>query len=280
MKRLAFEDESGTDGRTSCYSIGVLSIDADRFDAFNEFFNSKLLEHGVQGEAKWTRVRMSHGLINFTLDALASILRSDSASFDVIVVNTNLFRNWALRLVTNETAFYQTYTYLLRHIANRAKATADVYIDDRSDAYAKRNEVIERIGNRMLQRLSSKGRLESVSKVSSGNYVGIQIADLLTGAINAAHSLKLNSKLPIHPGKRLAIKRLAEMLGWDDLCYDTIPSEKFNIWHFPIEYRSFPRTQAINPTGTIRYISSVDLLKISQAQAQRSLPDDTQIKTA
>ena len=30
--------------------------------------------------------------------------------------------------------FYQTYTYLLRHVAKRAKVTADVYIDDRSDA--------------------------------------------------------------------------------------------------------------------------------------------------
>ena len=85
-----------------------------------------------------------------------------------------------------------------------------------------------------LERLASKGRLASVRKVPSSQYVGIQIADLLTGAINAAHSLKLNPNLPIHPGKRLAIEQLAELLGWDDLCYDTMPSEKFNIWHFPL----------------------------------------------
>ena len=240
MKRVAFADESGIDGRTSCYSIGAVSVDADRLEVFEEYFKSKLLEHGVQGEAKWTRIRMSHGLINFALDALNSVLRSDSASLDVIVVNTSLFRNWTMSLVTKEAAFYQTYTYLLRHIAKRAKVTADVYIDERSDAYAKRHVVVEKIGNNMLEQLASRGRLGSVRKVSSSRYVGIQIADLLTGAINAAHSLRLNPKLPIHPGKRLAIERLSEILGWDDLCYDTMPSEKFNIWHFPIEYRSFP----------------------------------------
>jgi len=245
MKRVAFADESGIDGRTSCYSIGTVSVDGNRLDDFEEYFKLKLLEHGVQGEAKWTRVRMSHGLINFALDALSTILRSNSASFDVIVVNTGLFRNWSMRLVTKETAFYQTYTYLLRHIAKRAKVTADVYIDDRSDAYSKRHEAVQKIGNNMLQRLASKGRLGRVCKVRSNQYVGIQIADLLTGAINAAHSLWLNPKLPIHPGKRLAIERLAEVLGWDDLCYDTMPSEKFNIWHFPVEYRCVPETKTV-----------------------------------
>jgi hypothetical protein len=269
MKRVAFADESGIDGRSSCYSIGAVSVDADRVDAFQEFFKSKLRQHGVQGEAKWTRVRMGHGLINFALDALSSILRSDSASFDIIVVNKSLFRNWTLRLVTKETAFYQTYTYLLRHIVSRAKVTADVYIDDRSDAYAKRHEVVEKIGNNMLQKLANKGRLGTVCKVPSSQYVGIQIADLLTGAINAAHSLRLNPRLPIHPGKRLAIERLAEMLGWDDLCYDTMPSDKFNIWHFPIEYRSFPKTKNLE-LDVIRYVSSVDL--IQKCQTKTPLP--------
>src|SRR5216117_2190932 len=153
MKRVAFADESGIDGRTSCYSIGAVSVDADRLEVFEEYFKSKLLEHGVQGEAKWTRIRMSHGLINFALDALNSVLRSDSASLDVIVVNTSLFRNWTMSLVTKEAAFYQTYTYLLRHIAKRAKVTADVYIDERSDAYAKRHVVVEKIGNNMLEQL-------------------------------------------------------------------------------------------------------------------------------
>lgn len=280
MERVAFADESGIDGRTTCYSIGAVSVDAARLDVFEEYFATKLIEHGVQGEAKWTRVRMSHGLINFALDALSSILRSNSASFDVIVVNTSLFRNWSMCLVTKEAAFYQTYTYLLRHIAKRAKATAEVYIDDRSDAYSKRHEVIQKIGNNMLERLASKGRLGSVRKVLSSQYVGIQIADLLTGAINAAHSLKLNPRLPIHPGKRLAIERLAEVLGWDDLCYDTMPSERLNIWHFPVEYRCVPKTQTVEPAAEIPYVSAVDLLQRSQAKTPIPVTDAAVTKSA
>jgi hypothetical protein len=268
MTRVAFADESGINGKTNCYAIGVVSFDADCLDGFEEYFKSKLISHGVQGEGKWTKVRGSHGLINFTLDALNSILRSHSASFDVIVVNTGLYRNWSSPLMTKEDAFYQTYTFLLRHIAKRANLPAEILIDDRSDEYGKRDEMMENIGNNMLAQLATAGRLSGVRKVSSHECVGVQVADLLTGAINAAHSRLLHSRIPLHPGKRLAIERLARMIGWDDLCYDTIPSDKFNVWHFPIEYRAVPRTRAVNPTNTIPYVSLIDLLRAAEPQVE------------
>jgi hypothetical protein len=90
------------------------------------------------------------------------------------------------------------------------------------------------------------------------------VADLLTGAVNAAHSRWLNPGFPLHSVKRLAIERLAQILGWDDLCYDTMPSQKFNVWHFPKEYRAVPKTRAVNPTTQIPYVSSVDLLRASE----------------
>jgi uncharacterized protein DUF3800 len=267
MTRIAFADESGIDGKTDCYAIGVVSFDANCLDGFEEYFKSKLTSHGVQGEGKWTKVRWSHGLINFTLDALSSILRSHSASFDAIVVNTSLFRNWNSPFMTKEEAFYQTYTLLLRHIAKRANVPAEIFIDDRSDGYAKRDKMMENIGNNMLAQLATAGRLTDVRKVSSHDCVGVQVADLLTGAVNAAHARLLNTKTPLHSGKRLAIERLAEMIGWDDLCYDTMPSDKFNVWHFPIEYRAVPRTRAVNPTTRVPYVSLIDLLRAAEPQA-------------
>jgi hypothetical protein len=270
MSRIAFADESGIDTKTNCYAIGVVSFDADCLEGFEAYFKSKLSSHGVQGEGKWTKVRESHGLINFTLDALSSILRSHSASFDTIVVNTSLFRNWSSPLMTKEDAFYQTYTYLLQHIASRANLPAEIFIDDRCDSYAKRDEMIENIGNNMLAQLASAGRLSDVHKVNSHDYVGVQVADLLTGAVNAAHARLLNAKISIQPGKRLAIERLAEMLGWDDLCYDTMPSDKFNIWQFPIEYRAMPRTRVVNPTTQIPYVSLID--KRREAESRVTIP--------
>ncbi|HEV7684045.1 MAG TPA: DUF3800 domain-containing protein [Pyrinomonadaceae bacterium] len=261
MKRIAFADESGIGGNTSCYAIGVVSFDADCIEGFDDYFKSKLINHGVQGEAKWTKVRASHGLINFTLEALDSILRSQSGCFDVIVVNTSLYRNWRSPLTTKEDAFYKTYALLLRHIAERANLPAEIFIDDRSDTYAKRDEMMKTIGNNMLAQLATSGRLTGVRKVRSHDCIGVQVADLLTGAVNASHARFLNARTPLHSGKGLAIERLARMIGWDDLCYDTMPSNKFNIWHFPIEYRADPSSRPIQPISYVPYVTAADLLR-------------------
>lgn len=272
MKRIAFADESGLDGLSPCYGIGVVSFDRELLSKFEEYFRSKLSEHGVVGEAKWKKVTTSHGLINFALDALHSILRSHTASFDVIVVNTVQYRNWNSGLISHEDAFYRTFTLLLNYIADRASLPAEIYIDNRSDSYAKRHETMQKIGNYMLAQLASAGRLDCVQKVESREWVGVQVADILTGAITAAHARKLNSTLPLHKGKQLAIERLAEMLGWDDLCYDTMPSDKINIWHFPTEYRAFPRTLPLRWARAPRYVSSIDLLR--PATATRKVVSD------
>lgn len=272
MSRVAFADESGTDGGAPCYSIGIISFDASCLEKFEKHFSDKLLSHGVIGEGKWKKVKNSHGLINFALDALDTILGSKSGSFDVIVVNTALFRNWNSPLMTREEAFYRTYTFLLRYITSRANLPSEIFIDDRSDSYPKRHEVMETVGNHMLAQLASSGRLTGVHKVDSRLRVGIQVADLLTGAINAGHARRINPRFPLNAGKRLAVERLAQMIGWNDLCYDTMPSDKFNIWHFPIEYRAVPRTLPIMRASKIPYVSAIDLLR-----ATKEAPPDTLI---
>lgn len=257
--RIAFADESGLDARSPCYSIGVVSLDSSYRSGFEKYFQEKLVQHGVVGEAKWKKTTTSHGLINFALDALDSIIRSHSGALDVIVVNKSQYRNWNSGFMDREEAFYQTYTQLLKHITDRFGHPAEIYIDDRSDSYEKSDERMLQIGNNMLTRLASEGRLECVKKLDSHNCVGVQIADLLTGAINAAHARFINPRLPLHRGKNLAIARLAEMLGWDDLCYDTRPSRKINIWHFPIEFRNSPATLPIGLGSEPHYVSAGDI---------------------
>jgi hypothetical protein len=255
MARVAFADESGTTDRLPCYAIGVVSVDEDALNAFNQRFESLRRQHGFEGEAKWTRVRKGHGLVNFALDWLHKILNSRTVCFDAIVVHKELFNKWEGSSRKKEEAFYLTYTYLLRHIARRANETTNVFIDDRADTYAKRHEVVETIGNHMLVQLESKGRLDSVTKVKSHDYPGIQIADLLTGAITTAHVRHLDRAHSLNPGKRLAIDRMAWLLSWDDLCYDTYPHPRFNIWHFPIEYRATPGSMLPQPRGPVPFVT-------------------------
>lgn len=258
--RIAFADESGIDGSSRCYAIGVLSFDASRLEHFEATFTDLKLAHGVVGEVKWGKVNTSHGMINLALAWLDKILRSRSATFDLIAVNTRLYNLWSEKGANREEAFYKTYTYLLRHIVRRTRAPTEVWIDDRSDSYLKQTEVLETVGNRMLAQLVSTGRLQSVRKVPSSKTPGIQVADLLTGAFTASHRRHLEPNLQINSGKKLAIDRLASMIGWDDLCYDTFPNPKLNIWHFPpIGYRAEPETRDVVIAKRVPYITSADL---------------------
>lgn len=257
--RIAFADESGTTGKSKCYAIGVVSVQEAFLDEFNSLFHKSKTSHGVDSEVKWNRVDRGHGLINFSLEWLHNICHSKTARFDVIVVHTRAYRKWSMQGSDRETAFYTTYTQLLRHLVREVKQTTRVFIDDRSDGYPKHTEVVEAIGNHMLAQLHQTGRLEQVTKVPSHKYPGIQVADVLTGAIAAAHRLHLDPGVPVNAGKRLTIERMAHYLGWNALHYDTWPSSRFNIWHFPREYRSCPATRLPQPAQEPFYIHPNDL---------------------
>lgn len=120
---VVFADESATGPESPCYGIGALIVPADRLESFNQYARAKLAEHGVVGEAKWSRVRNSHGLINFTVQMWRDILNHPHARFAAIVVDKRLYRNWS---VAPESAFYKTYTLLLRHVARLRPGEFDV----------------------------------------------------------------------------------------------------------------------------------------------------------
>jgi hypothetical protein len=272
MGRIAFADESGLDGKTHCYAIGVVSLDDSRLDGFERMFFDLKARHSVTSELKWQKVGNSHGLINLALDWLYRILKSTTASFDAMVVNTSLYRNWCERGANRDNAFYTTYTLLLGHIAKRNPVTK-VLIDDRSTRYPKHHEVVKTVANHMLSRLSDQGRLSrlsDVSKVISRDVPGVQVADLLTGAIAAAHRLHLDPTMQINAGKRLAISRLAAVLGWDDLCYDTLPNDRFNVWQFPKEYRAYAaKSRKVRKIYAPRYVDGSRLACVPPAPGDR-----------
>jgi len=259
VSRIAFADESGIDGNPKCYAIGVVSVAKNRLGSFNAVFEQLKKEHGFSQEVRWKSIGKGHGLINLSIDWLYRILKSNTVRFDVIVVNTEQYRKWSQQGADREGAFYATYTQLLRHLARQVRVTTEVFIDDRSDEYSKQHEAVETIANRMLNKLHSSGRLDRVTKVRSHDYPGIQVADIMTGAVAASHRLYLDPKARLNAGKRLAIQRMAALLGWDALHYDTYPHDKFNIWHFPTEYRATPESRPIRVPRMIPFITPADL---------------------
>jgi hypothetical protein len=257
--RLGFADESGTDGNPDCYGIGVLSFPDDRRLAFDALFSHLAGAHGLISEQKWEKISTGHARMNFLLDFLYRILQSSSAAFDMIVVNKRLFRLWNEAGCDRESAFYMTYTHLLTHAAKRTGDEFRIFVDGRSDAYARQTEVIQIVGNNMLKNLADSGRLADVKKVDSKQQPAIQVADLLTGAITCAHRGALSPAWMPHRGKALCMQRMAEMLGWPDLVCDTMPDSRFNIWHFPIEYRAAPETRSIGFVNPPRYVTQAHI---------------------
>ncbi|MGH8615671.1 MAG: DUF3800 domain-containing protein [Gammaproteobacteria bacterium] len=255
-----FTDESGTSGG-QCYTIGALSVPEEKTQELDIFVSEAIHRHGRIGEVKWTKLRNSYGLINFGLDLLRYIIEGPCC-FSAIVVKKAMYRKW---VHDPESAFYTTYTLLLEHCAKAQNKSLSVSMDKKTDSYAKRHEVVQVIANYKLKHQPAAS-LVTVVREDSKNLLGLQAVDYLTGAICSAHNMRLCPNQSMAPAKRLAIKRLAKMLGWDDLIYDTYPNGDFNIWHFPIDFRCDPATLKVRPDLQVPYVTAGEFLERTSNQ--------------
>lgn len=241
MDFLVFGDESGTTGSDRCYSIGLLCVPKDKINEFNDYVLNLKAKRGIVGELKWSKIKNSAGQANICIDLLSMVLRS-SCCFHSIVVEKSIYNNW---LIDRELAFYQTYTYLLKNTAKLVGSELTVLIDQKCDKYKKHDEVIGIVANNMLSQIGSNNNIKSVAMHDSKMHYGLQVVDILTGAVNLGYMKFLNPNLTLSRAKEAAFVKMAEMLGWDKLHYDTFPNKDFNIWHFPSENRAVPSTKEI-----------------------------------
>lgn len=255
MEYVMFADESGTNDGSPCFTIGSLIIPSDELEQFEAQINNLIIQHGLPAqELKWESLRNSYGRINFIIDVLKLLLADNSYVFMCKVTLKAAYRKW---LKDEESAFYTCHTHLLTYSADSLGATIVANIDDKSDSYKKHDEVVQIIANYNLA--DKDARVSSVNKQNSKEVLLIQIADLLTGAVNASHNLYQLPDFQLHHGKHLAIEKLAACLGWKHLHHDTYPNSNFNIWHFPEkEFRRTPSTKQISPNFEVGYVSKAD----------------------
>lgn len=255
-ERTLFCDESGTNKNDACYSIGALSIPHSKLPNFNSVMSSLASQHGIQSEVKWEKVRNSHGLINFGLDCLKRTIPG-SPQLSVIVVHKGKYRKWSEG--DREEAFYTTYSLLLKGLLSSKDHSAEVLLDDRNDSYPKQEEVLQIVTGNMLRQIGSATDISSLTKEDSRKHWGLQLVDLIAGAVDCAHNLYLNPSAQVSPGKLLFIERFSSILGWDRLVYDTYPNSEFNIWHFPSEYRADPESRHIDFDSSVPFVTAEDL---------------------
>lgn len=235
---VSFADESGTSKGPACYTIGLITVPSDYLEEFNRRVSRAYAQSGIQGEIKWEKVRKSAGQINLCLEILRIVL-SSPCTFHAIAVKKSCYRKWH----SNEhDAFYTTYNYLLRQSSKYYNSNFQVFIDQRSLEYSKQEELMKIITNNMLSSLPTKSRISQVKMENSKLHWGLQAADILTGAVNSSYMHFLEPTLKFPLAKRIAVVKMARMLGWKRLDFDTYPNPKFNIWHFPRETRGIPKT--------------------------------------
>lgn len=250
-----FADESGTNDGSPCFTIGCVLIPTEELDQFETQIIGLIAKHGLPNqELKWASIRNSHGRINFLIDLLGLLLADNSYVFMCKVTLKAAYRKWQKN---EENAFYTCHTHLLTYCADSLGATIVANIDDKSDSYGKHDEVVQIIANYNLK--GKDARVKSVNKQNSKELLLIQIADLLTGAVNSAHNLYQAPDTQLHHGKHIAIEKLAACLSWQYLHHDTYPNANFNIWHFPEkEFRAKPSSERVTPNQGVKYVARED----------------------
>lgn len=239
----AFGDESGIHKLGyACYGIGAFFFPSDARACIERDLATICARFGLSEELKWNRIGKFRATIEAAVEGLHFLLRS-GCGFHAIVVEKDSFRKW--KTGDQEEAFYLSYYEFARNLGKRFNEPIDLFIDDRSDRYPHRAEVLQTVTNRALEKVNASGTVSSITKVDSKLHRALQFTDILIGAITSDTNEYLGGKNPINVGKREVILRTAAMLGWDGLRYDTMPNSLFNIWHFPIEFRSRPGTRSI-----------------------------------
>jgi hypothetical protein len=245
MVKIAFCDESGTQGTNQCYGIGAFVVPVEEIPSIERSLRGVIAEHGIGYELKWTRLKAYRPDIEASCAGLNFLLNS-GVPFYAIVVEKSTFRRWQSH---EEEAFYMTYQYLATHVARSSPEDFECWIDQRSDAYARRPEVMKLITNYRTKREAGTSELLDVRMVDSKQHLLVQMADVLVGAVTADTHRYLVGQGELNSGKEEVIRRIAAMVGWDKLHYDTMPNPEFNIWHFPIEFRARPSTRRIVPAS-------------------------------
>lgn len=244
MTYVAFGDESGIHRRQSpVYAIGGFVVPEDSIAGLSADLHAVLAHYGISDELKWTKVGSFRARSAAAYDGVKLLLER-GARFDAIVVEKATYRKWQ---VNREDAFYHTYYQLARHIARAAGGPVHLRIDQRHDRYAKRLEVLEIVTNHSLARMADTGVVSSVAMEDSKQQVLLQFTDVLVGALASDTSLYVDASTPVNKAKRDLIVRLAHLVGWPRLCYDTYPNGAFNVWHFPREFRG--------PTRRVRLLA-------------------------
>ncbi len=224
---IIYTDESGMHGG-KYYGFGSLWIPWERRGDLVGQIRSLREKHRVEDELKWTNVKRRSAA--FVLDVVSWFFERPWMMFHCILV-ANEDVNRTLHKGRDE-AQQKHFSMLLKnkigYFASGGGKRYRLRVDPLPSGYDKADEVVQKIVNAQLSKEIGEPLVHDVVTCDSKRTVGIQVADVLLGAVIAAWQGAVEAE-----AKKRVMLSVAEHLGWADLRHDTNHSEwKFNIWHF------------------------------------------------
>lgn len=227
-KYIIFCDESGIH-HSAMYGFGSLWMPWERRGDFARIWSELQDQFYPPSEVKWHKVKRQ--TLDFYLALIDEFFRRRWLMFHCLVVGKaevelqHHKKDWDLArrkqfvmLLSNKLARFAT-----------PKKEYRIRVDPIASRYSKADEAAEIIIERIVSKKPRlQGVIHSLREVDSRDTPGVQLSDLLLGAVMAARvgEARAHAKLAV-------IERICSHLGWDSLAYDTKPDViKFNIWRF------------------------------------------------
>jgi hypothetical protein len=224
-------DESGTGG-AKYYGFGSLWMPWDRRGDFSKLITTLRSSHRYDNEIKWNKISTRNEAFYKAL--VSAFFRQRYLMFHCVLIRKGYVdkdlhghddpydqarRKHFAMLIKSKIEFFAE---------PDIKKAYHAWIDPLPSRYKKAAEAAHKIINSSLNQRLKQTALYSLQERDSKTTPGIQVADLLLGAVASSW----NNESP--GGAKLTImKEVARHLGWEDLRADTWRSEwKFNIWYF------------------------------------------------
>ena len=214
----------------------------ERRGDYRQIFDSLARKHFPPSEVKWEKVkRRTYPYFEALVD---EFFARSWLMFHCLLISK---QEVDLRRHANDwdLARRKHFTLLLANKIRRFATPKKHYrirVDPIHSSYAKADEATEVILRNLLEQAPSfrgSNTIHSVRTVDSKDSPGVQLADLLVGAVLAARHGVIESE-----SKKALVRRIAAHLGWQDLLSDTLPNaKKFNIWRFWDPTSGHPRPE-------------------------------------
>ncbi|HDV7179945.1 TPA: DUF3800 domain-containing protein [Mannheimia haemolytica] len=226
-----FCDESGISGKPF-YAFGALWIREDKISLFEKEIQKLREKHYCTDEIKWQGTN-SKRFSEFYRELVSFFFQADYLFFNCIVVQQAIV-NKAFHNGDYEMAKQKHFNLLICNkieqslYKNRINRFV-LSVDDLPFKYNKADEAMHIIANNIIRKKTAVANaILALNEVDSRKSSGVQLCDLLLGAILSSYQNDITSER-----KKELTKWIALHLGWDKLTYDTLQEEKkFNIWYF------------------------------------------------